>query len=171
MRVIASFDFRAAQNHTARIKLPTVYRSLQRPNAQAFAEYLSSQTTKSVIIDHRGLPMSEVTEVDRKRVNAAGTRLIRALYFVETGYILPANATIKIAAKVGIHPYDEGAQTFATVFSKCPDHRNREIGNGFSYVAGFAPIASVWLLLLYEYFVWIATVQVNGTAIPSSVGQ
>src|SRR5262249_52279297 len=158
-RALAGIDVRATQNRTARTKVPIVYRSLQRPNAKAFAEYLSSQTTKSVILDHRGQAMGEVVDVDRKRVNATGTRLIRGLYFVETGSILPPEATIKIAAKAGIHPYDEGAQTFAAVYSKFPDHRNREIGSAFSYVVGFAPIGSVWFLFLYKYFVWMATVQ------------
>jgi hypothetical protein len=158
-RTIAGLDLRASRNPDAQAKLPSILRSLQRPTAKAFAEYLSSQTTKSTILDHRGLPLSEIIDVDRERVNATGIRIIRGLYFLETGNILPFDATIKIGAKAGIHPHSRDAQTFARSYSKCPDHRNREIGNAFSYVVGFARIGSVWLLLLYDYFVWVATVQ------------
>ncbi|MGZ4897534.1 MAG: hypothetical protein ACXVJ0_13735, partial [Candidatus Angelobacter sp.] len=153
-------DFRASKNQDARSKLPAVLRSLQRPTAQAFARYLSNQTTKSTILDHRGLPMSEVIDADSQRLNSTGIRMIRGLYFFETGDILPLNAKLRIAAKAGIHPHDEGAKTFAFAYSKCSDQRSKEIGSAFSYVVGFSPIASVWLILLYEYFVWMATVQI-----------
>jgi nitrate reductase NapE component len=102
--------------------------------------------------------MSEVIDADRQRLNSTGIRMIH-LYFFETGNILPLNAKLKIAAKAGIHPHDEGAKTFAFAYSKCSDQRSKEIGGAFSYVVGFSPIASVWLILLYEYFVWMATVQ------------
>jgi hypothetical protein len=160
-RTLAGLDLRASNNPDAQSKLPAILRSLQRPTAKAFAEYVASQTTKSMILDHRGQPSGEIINMDRDRVNATGIRMIRGLYFSETGIILPSDATIKIAAKTGIHPQHTGAQTFALAYSKCPDRRSKEIGSAFSYVVGFAPIASVWFMLLYDYFVWMATVQLK----------
>jgi hypothetical protein len=158
-RTIASLDLRASKNPTAQSKLPVISRALRRPTAKGFAEYLASQTTTTTILNHRGSPLGQITSVDRERVNATGIRMIRGLHFFETRNILPFDATIKIAVKTGLHPLDVGAQTFARAYSKCADHRNREIGSAFSYVVGFSPIASVWLMMLYDYFIWMATVQ------------
>jgi hypothetical protein len=159
VRTIAGLDIRASQNRVARLKLGPVERSLRRPDATSFAEYLKRQSTKSVVLNRNGAPMSEVIDADRKRVDAVGRRLVRGLYYFETGHPLPQDAVITIGAKTGIHPLDEGATVFASVYSRCPEHRNREIGDAFSYIVGISPIATVWLLLLYEYFVWMATVQ------------
>jgi hypothetical protein len=48
------------------------------------------------------------------------------------------------------------------VLIKVPDRRDRSIGTAFSYVAGFGPGFSVWLMLLYDFFFWLGTVDSGG---------
>jgi hypothetical protein len=93
-RNIVARDLRAANNHDAQSKLPAIVRSLERPSAKAFAEYLIRQTTDTTILAPDGKPMGEVVSVDRARVDATGARMIRALHFVEGGKPLPPNAIV-----------------------------------------------------------------------------
>ena len=60
--------------------------------------------------------MAEATEVDRKRVNATGTRLLKALLFVETGRRLSQTDQIRIAAGAGVTPTDPLILQFARVY-------------------------------------------------------
>lgn len=158
-RTVISLDVRASKNCDVRSKLPAIMRSLQRPNAKAFLEYLASQTTASTILGHGGTPMGQVVDVYHARVNATGTRIIRALHFFETGEPLTRDAVVKVGAKAGLGPHEADTLEIARAFSKFSDRRDREIGRAFSYVAGFAPGMSVWMILMYEYFVWCGTVD------------
>ena len=78
-RVVAAVDYRAAHHEDVKTKLPAIQRSLARPDAKAFADYLDSQTSPT------------------------------------------------------------------------------KIGETFSYVAGFGQGFSIWLMMLYGYFVWAGT--------------
>ncbi len=134
-------------------------RSLQRPNAKAFIQYLVNRTAATTILDQAGTPMGQVVDVDRARVNATGSRIIRGLYFVEMGKPLALNAVVRVEATAGLRSHDADALKIARVYSMFSDRRDGEIGKAFSYVAGFGPGISVWMMLLYDYFVWVGTVD------------
>lgn len=158
-RIVVASDIRASKNHDAQSKLSAILRSLQRPNAKAFAEYLARQTAQTTILALDGAPMGQVVDGDRTRVNATGARIIRGLYFSEMGKPLDPNAVIKVGAKADLSAHEPDALEIARLFSVFAEHRDREIGKAFSYVAGFGPGMSVWLMLLYDYFVWLGTVD------------
>jgi hypothetical protein len=54
MRTLLCIDVRASKNTAAQSNLPAVLRSLQRPNARGFVEYLAHQTNLSAILDQHG---------------------------------------------------------------------------------------------------------------------
>jgi hypothetical protein len=162
-RNVVARDLRAANSHDAQSKLPAIIRSLERPSAKAFAEYLARKTKRTTILAPDGKPMGEVVEVDRARVNATGARMIRALYFVETGKPLPPDAVVKVGAKASLSPHEPEALEIARVYSMFTDRRDREIGKAFSYVACFGPGLSVWVMLLYDYFFWLGTVDTRSS--------
>jgi len=49
-RTVIGLDVRASKNATAQSNLPAIIRSLQRPDARGFAEYIVSQSTPSAIL-------------------------------------------------------------------------------------------------------------------------
>jgi hypothetical protein len=157
--VIAAIDMRAAENQDARSKLPAIMRSLQKPEAAAFAQYLKNHSIKMLVLGPSGSPMAEATEIDRKRVNATGTRLLKALLFVETGRRLSQTDQIRIAAGTGVTPTDPLILQFARVYQRCSEHPSREIGKAFSYGAGLHKNFSIWIMILYDFFCWAGTVQ------------
>jgi len=174
-RTVVAIDLRASKNRDAQCKLPAILRSLQNPNAKAFAEYLAHQTTQTTILAPDGAPMGQAVEVDRTRVNATGARIIRGLYFSEIGKPLERDALIKIGTKPGLSEHDPDAVQIARCYSAFPEHRDREIGTAFSYVAGFGPGVSVWMMLLYDYFAWVGTVDTRASRdaiwpVPQQIG-
>ena len=98
-RTMLAVDVRASKNAAAQSNLPAVLRSLQRPDARGFAEYLAKQANSSVILGQDGSPMGQVFELDKARVNKTGERLIRAVYFIETGTPVPSGAMIRVGCR------------------------------------------------------------------------
>lgn len=156
-RTVLSLDLRASRNTDVQSILPSVVRSLERPNAQGFLDYLRRETNHTIVLDQSGVPMGSVTEVNKSRVNATGARIVRALHYAETGKVLSPAAIVRTGAKVGLRAHDEDMLEIARVYSTFKEYRHREIGNAFSYVGCLAPGISVWLILLYDYFAWIGT--------------
>ena len=150
-RTMLCLDARAFGNIAARSKLSAVLRSLQRPQARSFVKYLTSQKT-----------FGQIQDVDKVRLNKTGQRLIRALYFSETGTPLPVTAVIRVGAKTDLRPEDRDTQVIARAFNKFTDQRESSVGTAFSYLAGVAPGCSVWLMQLDDYFFWLGTVDVRG---------
>jgi hypothetical protein len=159
MRTLLCIDVRASKNTAAQSNLPAVLRSLQRPNARGFVEYLASQTNLSAILDQHGSPMGQVIEVDNTRVNRAGQRFVRALYFAETQTPLPVGALVRVGAKMDLRPKDAGTIPIARALKTLPDWRNGSVGTAFSYVTAIGPEFSFWFMLLYDFFFWLGTVD------------
>jgi hypothetical protein len=158
-RMVLSIDVRGAKHPDVRSNLPAIVRSLQRPNARAFADYLTSRMAETRTLAMNETPMGHALEVDRKRINATGERMVRGLFFIEMGKPLSPTAHVRIAANTGANASDPVIRQFARIYVQCSDHRDREIGRAFSYAAGISADFSVWILLLYDYFVWIATIE------------
>ena len=112
-------------------------------------EYLASQTNLSAILDQHGSPMGQVIELDNMRLNRAGQRFVRALYFSEVGTLLPVDARVRVGAKMDLRPKDADTITIARVLKTLPDWRNGSVGTAFSYVAAIGPEFSFWFMLLY----------------------
>jgi hypothetical protein len=99
-------------------------------------------------------------ELNRQRINATGERIVRGLYFIEVQKPIPAEAKVKIACKPGITVSDPAILQYARMYSSCGDRRNKAVGDAFSYAVAFHPQYSLWLLMLYGHFTWLATVAV-----------
>jgi hypothetical protein len=156
---LLALDVRATNNTAAQSNLSAIVRSLQRPNAEGFVEYLANQSSDSTILGADGAPMGRVTEVNKRRVDATGSRIVRGLYFIELGRPLPEGAVLNVGCKDGLTPADPDMQTIARMMKQMPDHRHRAFGTAFSYMAGVGGGVSYWLMLLYDYFFWLATVD------------
>src|SRR5437867_4223206 len=75
-RTVLCLDERAKSHDEAKAKLPAVMRSLERPTAKAFADYLSSQWMETKVLSSDGFPIMQM-ELDNQRVNATGSRIMR----------------------------------------------------------------------------------------------
>jgi hypothetical protein len=158
-RFVVTIDFRAQKNATAQLKLPAVLRSLQRPKAKPFSEYLLNQMSSSIVLGADGNPMGQLVEVEKNRIDATGARLVRGLYYVEKGEILGQPKEFRIASRAGVTEKDPAIQQFARMYASSTDHRTGEVGEAFSYAACFHPTFSIWFLFLYSYFSWLATIR------------
>jgi len=94
-------------------------------------------------------------------LDATGKRLLRGLFFLETGMPMPPEGKIRIASQPGADAGHPLVIKFAEVHGTLIDRRHRSIGTAFSYVAGFGNGFSVWLLLLYDHFAWVGTVPIT----------
>jgi hypothetical protein len=157
-RFVVAVDLRTAEQPDAQSKMPAIMRSLQKPEALGFARYLLSQMTDTTVLGPNGRPMAQAVEADRARLNATGERMVRGLFFIESGEPLPPSTKVRIAAKPGISHSNDAIQHFARMYAACPNHRGREVGDAFSYAVAFYPQFSVWFLLLYGHFAWLATI-------------
>ncbi len=151
-------DIRANWNVAAQSNLPAIVRSLQRKDAKGFADYLGRQSRPSRILTMSGMPMN-IVSTDKSRLDKTGIHVLRGLYFRETGKRLTAEFDVRVASKAGLAADHPDMETIARVFNLLRDHRNGAVGRAFSYVAGFGFGRSVWLMLLYDYYFWMATID------------
>jgi hypothetical protein len=158
-RTVIGLDVRASKNTAAQFNLPAIIRSLQRPDARGFAEYIAGQTSISAILGPDGNPMGQMIEADRIRVDATGKHLIRGLYFIETRRPMPGHAILKVGSKAGLRSDHPDMLTIARAWRTVTDHRNGAVGTAFSYAAALGVGVSFWLLLLYDYFFWAGTID------------
>ncbi len=165
-RVIASIDVRNAKHQAVKVNMPAILRSLQKPEAQGFSKYLASQTTPTTVLGIDGRPLGKVVEVDQKRLNATGERIVRGLHFVETKLPVPQSARIRVASIPGVTATGPKAmiQQFARLYSMCPDRRDKAVGDVFNYVAAFHVGFSVWMLILYDEFAWAVSITTSEPA-------
>lgn len=155
-RFVTSIDFRAQKHGAVQLKMPAILRSLRRPAAKHFSDYLLGQMSYSIVLGADGNPMGQVVEVDKSRVDATGARLVRGLYYVEKKSSLGSPEQFRIASKAGVEAADPAIQQFARMYAGCADRCTREIDDVFSYAACFWSSFSIWFLLLYGYFGWLS---------------
>jgi hypothetical protein len=105
--------------------MPAIIRSLQRPEAKKFANYLAGQSNLSSILGADGRPMGRYFEPDRNRMNATGERIVRGLYFVEVGQPLPTSKQIRVACKSGLTAEHPDMIQFARIFRSFSDKRHK----------------------------------------------
>ncbi len=158
-RFMASVDLKSASQPTVQNNMSAILRSLQRPESQKFASYLVGQSQHSTVLGADGMPMGLYFEPESDRLNATGRHIVRGLYFVETGLPLSASLQLRVACKSGLTAEHPDVLQFARIYRSLSDKRHRSIGDAFSYVVGFYANWSVWLMLLYSQFFWLAIVQ------------
>jgi len=166
VRMVVALDLRAQSNYTAVSKLPEVFRSLLKPEAAAFRERIVRKMNASRLVDPDGAPLGFPMEVDIKRIDAVGERLMRGLHYHEGKRSLLPGSHIFVFSKPGYHAIDSMVPDLASILAKCDDRRTRIIGNGFSYMTGSGEGTYVWMILLYGYFWWVVAVMPPGTEIP-----
>jgi hypothetical protein len=158
-RAVLATDIRANWNYAAQSNLPVIIRSLQRPTARGFAQYLSQQSHPMNVLAPNGVPVVGI-EIDRQRINRSGLHMLRGLYFRETGKRLcGTSAIVQVQSKAGLTSEHPDMLTIARVFQLFPDQRNGVSGSAFSYAAAFHDHRSAWLMLLYDYFFWIGSID------------
>src|SRR5688572_2361407 len=84
---------------------------------------------------------------------------LRVSSTVEYAKALPPEARVRIASKAGVSAADPVVREFARFYGRLSTFGGRELGTAFSYAVGSSDDISVWMLMLYDYFVWIATVD------------
>jgi len=162
-RIVLALDMRANWNYAAQSNLPAIIRSLQRPDARGFGEYLGRQSRRMNILTPSGSPANAI-QTDQRRINASGMHILRGLYFHETGKRLCGTADVRVASKAGLTLEHPDMSTIANVFRLFPDQRNGVAGTAFSYAAAFGYGRSVWLMLLYDYFFWVGSIDERDVA-------
>ncbi|MDQ2841441.1 MAG: hypothetical protein M3Y72_10470 [Acidobacteriota bacterium] len=104
-------------------------------------------------------------QMEQQRVNSSGMHILRGLYFHETGKRLcGTSADVRVASKAGLTAEHPDMLTIARVFRLFPDQRNGAMGTAFSYAAAFGHGRSLWLMLLYDYFFWIGSIDERDVA-------
>lgn len=157
-RSVLAVDIRANWNYAAQSNMPNIVRSLERPNATGFANYLVSQSNRMNVLAPNGLPVMTI-DIDKQRTNSTGWHMMRGLYFRETGKPIPVDAEARLESKAGLTADHPDMLTIARVFHLFQDHRNGATGTAFSYAAAFAGQRSIWLMLLYDYFFWVGSID------------
>jgi hypothetical protein len=165
-RVIASVEIRNANHETVKVNMAAILRSLQKPEAQGFSKYLASRTTPSRVLAMDGRPLAQIVEVDLKRLNATGERIVRGLHFIETKLPVPPSSKIRVASIPSVTAPEPTPiiQQLARLYSMSTDHRTKAVGDAFNYVAAFHPDFSVWFLAIYDEFAWAVTITARDSA-------
>jgi HNH endonuclease len=165
-RTVVALDLRAQQNAAAVSHLPDIFHSLVRPEAAGFRARILQQMSSTQVLDHMGRPLGSRVSVERKRIDATGERLMRGLHFFEGRQPLSTDSKVYVFSKPGYHDIDFVVPAFTKVFDQCAAQRVREVGPGFSYVAGANGDVFVWLMLLYGYFWWVVAVVPSHVQLP-----
>ena len=157
-RAALALDVRAASHRDVIGSLSTFLRSLQYPEGRRFSQYLGRNMNLTTIFGANGAPIGRMTQ-DYRRLNATGEHLIRGLYFVERSRPIRKDAAIRVGHQTGLNAKHPDMLTIAEVYRAFPEHRDGAVGRAFSYAAAFADERSVWLMMMYDYFFWVASID------------
>jgi hypothetical protein len=164
-RNAVAMDLRAQENRTAAAKVPTIFRSLLRPEAARFRQSFLSGLRESTVLDAAGGPMGSVFTVDVSRIEATREHIARGLHFHFGGSPLPVDYKVFVQSKPGYDSMDHVVPSFASFYIKCSAQRHGYVGDAFSYVAASSGNA-YGFLLLYEYFWWFVIAVPPGFPVP-----
>lgn len=156
--MVLALDSQAATHRDVIGTLPALMRRLQYPQGRGFATSLAKQSKMIPVLAANGTQFLKLTR-DLDRIAATGRRLIRGLHYIERQKPLDPQARITLSMSDYVSPSDELIQLAVQAYDASKERRQREIGAAFSYVAGFDDHdRSVWVMMLYGYFFWFATV-------------
>ncbi len=154
-RLVVSMEIRAAQHPAAQRVLPSVYRSMERPEARGLKITLLNRIRDVNLISPLGLYVGKARayKVDYPRLERVAERIVRGLFFHHRGKPVPSTCGIKAwclagrAVPEGIRQVVGGIQG-----SKSYEIGKRTFRYKFSFVEkpGEHPNSSGWLLSIYE---------------------
>jgi hypothetical protein len=84
---------------------------------------------------------------------------MRGLFFIEKGRRIRSDATVMLESTDGLTAEHPDMLIIADVFNRLEDRRDGVVGKAFSYVGGFGFGVSAWIMLLYDYFFWMGTID------------
>ena len=96
--------------------------------------------------------------------------MVRGLHYIKKKISLGQPEEFRVASKAGVAATDPAIQQFARMYAGSVERRTRDIGDVFSYAVCFYPTFSIWFLLLYGYFSWLASTK-SGDAIKPVISE
>lgn len=147
----------------------TVVRGLARPQARGFLEGFCQNIGLAELRSPGGLYLQDVgvMNVDLRRLDAVVARIVRGLFYHETGTPLAPTSVVSVSQESGLRAISEDARAqlvrLCGVLRAQPEHK---VGNDvFSYwyqrVEGHAEM-SVWLLGFYQKVWFLGMTQSAG---------
>jgi hypothetical protein len=119
---------------------------------------LARQTTPTRLLGWNGAPIVSIKPA-QQRINNTGLHILRGLYYLQRSKPVPADAAVRVGSTSGMTSDHPDIQTFARVFNMFPEHRDGAMGRAFSYATAFGDRGSVWMMLLYDYFFWMGSID------------
>ncbi len=161
MRLILTLSQDASAVPEVQQLIPTVFRSLRRPEAQGFARAFSESLRRVNLVTGSGLYVGQAiaSQVDYERLSRIFRKVVRGLFYHETKEKLPCHygvAIVFLSRMRHAASREEVAAWVNEVRGLMFGSRYREIGRRvFTYRFNFAPgetYRSVWGLTLYGRF-------------------
>lgn len=156
-RMILALDFQVAAHRDVLGSMSTLARSLQRPQARRFAESFVKNTSSTGLLTPSGAPVGKIT-IDVSRVDATGEHIVRGLHYLETQKTVDPKMTVLVRSFSDVEPSHPVLLNAVRLHDLCPDQRQGQVGSAFSYCVGFGFEKSVWVMMLYGYHFWFATI-------------
>lgn len=157
-RLMLTLRHDVADHPDAKEILPTVMRSLEKPDKIGFRNSLLKNLQKRDLMSRGGLYLGKAAtlNVDLNRIYRVLERVIKGLFYHEKGYRLPDNYMVNIYSDSEMETLTEDARNKLKVdiiqplASKTP----HTVGNDvFSYRVAFTdvdPNTSAWVLIFYQ---------------------
>lgn len=158
-RNAVALHFKAAQHPTAQRVLPSVWNSLERPEARGLKTAFLGALHEVAVVSPMGLYVGKAAkyDVDFKRVERVAERIARGLFFYHRTHAIPRECRVAVMCLAGrrLRPdLQESLQAIAGGLRAAATH---ELGPGvFRYRFAFVetanqhPNSCAWLFSLYE---------------------
>lgn len=144
--------------------LPTVLRSLAKPEKVGFAQALFKSIREVDLVTPSGLFVNRkwAHDVDFRRLNSVAERITKGLFYHEKGVRLPDEyEMLVVCSESGLRATEEGKNKLKRIFQGVLANTPKTVGKEvFSYRVAFTgtdPNASAWLLIFYKrvlFFCW-----------------
>jgi hypothetical protein len=135
---------------------------MQRQEAKGFAEMIRQSIRESDVYTPAGVYIGRAPtfNANLKRIDATGTRILKGLYFLETGERTPEQADVAVYSMEGFQKRPDLVKQLWDKTRPIVDlSHGRKIGDTFSYTVHFAPCLSFWYLVFYAFYVMVGFVN------------
>ena len=169
-RLMLTSRYDVADHPDAKEILPTVMRSLEKPDKTGFKNALLKNFHKMDLTSPGGLYLGKVGvfNVDLNRIYRVLERVIKGLFYHEKGYRLPDNYMVFIRSDSEMQKLTEDAKgkLMVEIIQPLASKTLHTVGNDvFSYRVAFTeadPNTSAWVLIFYQnVFFLCATLPKN----------
>lgn len=156
-QTVLALDFRASTHRDVLGSMSTMARALQYPEARRFTQSLLRSSRYTGLLTPSGTPVSKMA-VDVTRIEATGEHIVRGLHYLETKKPVDSKAKVLVRSLRDWEPSNTLLLAAVRMHDLCLDKRQKEVGKAFSYAVGLRDDKSVWVMLLYGYHLWIASI-------------